>query len=131
MREEFDEIVWLRNHDGTGSMHPCTPHCDDAQVYYHESIVLMLEADRDKASDWAHEQHRIADKYSARIATLEAENAALREAIGVAVLARDELQNAPELNPSNYSHEQACELNVKATNAFNLLSFALSDLGNE
>ena len=31
------------------------------------------------------------------------------------------LEDAPELNPSNYDHEQACELNSKMVEAFLLL----------
>jgi hypothetical protein len=30
---EPDEIVWLRDLDGTGSMHVCTPHCPGAVKY--------------------------------------------------------------------------------------------------
>lgn len=31
---EPDEVVWLRDLDGTGSMHVCTPHCPGAIRYY-------------------------------------------------------------------------------------------------
>lgn len=30
---EPDQIVWLRDLDGTGSMHVCTPHCPGAVEY--------------------------------------------------------------------------------------------------
>jgi hypothetical protein len=33
---EPDDIVWLRDLDGTGSMHPCTPHCPGAIPYYRD-----------------------------------------------------------------------------------------------
>ena len=34
-----DEEVWLRDLDGTGSMHPCTPHCPGAIRYIREDLV--------------------------------------------------------------------------------------------
>lgn len=33
-----DEVVWLRDLDGTGSMHPCTPHDPGAIRYIREDI---------------------------------------------------------------------------------------------
>lgn len=35
--------------------------------------------------------------------------------------ARDILYNAPELNPSNYTHDQVCELNTATIEAFGIL----------
>lgn len=37
MSEEPDDVVWLRDLDGTGSMHPCTPHCEGAIRYFRET----------------------------------------------------------------------------------------------
>jgi hypothetical protein len=40
--------VWLRDLDGTGSMHPCTPHDDGALLYVREgagAVAAYLLAD--------------------------------------------------------------------------------------
>lgn len=37
-RMEPDEIVWLRDLDGTGSMHPCAPHDPGAIRYIREDL---------------------------------------------------------------------------------------------
>ena len=54
-----------------------------------------------------------------RIAKLEAEIAKLREeratVLGI-------LEDAPELNPSNYDHDQVCELNSKMVEAYLFLA---------
>lgn len=42
-----DEIVWLRNLDGTGSMHVCTPHDEGATKY-----VLATEPAQDYEAAW-------------------------------------------------------------------------------
>lgn len=44
---EPDEIVWLRDLDGTGSMHVCTPHCPGAVKYVRADLTVwsMLEED--------------------------------------------------------------------------------------
>lgn len=34
-----DPIVWLRDLDGTGSMHPCTPHCSGAISYVPDDSI--------------------------------------------------------------------------------------------
>jgi hypothetical protein len=34
-----DDVVWLRDLDGTGSMHVCTPHCPGAIPYYREGLT--------------------------------------------------------------------------------------------
>jgi hypothetical protein len=34
------------------------------------------------------------------------------------------LSSAPELNPSNYNHEDACELNAKSIEAWAILNYA-------
>lgn len=36
---EPDEEVWLRDLDGTGSMHVCTPHCPGAIKYVREDLI--------------------------------------------------------------------------------------------
>lgn len=40
--EEPDEVVWLRDMDGTGSMHVCTPHCPGAIAYYRSDLVICF-----------------------------------------------------------------------------------------
>lgn len=39
---EPDEEVWLRDLDGTGSMHVCTPYCPGAIKYVREDLVISL-----------------------------------------------------------------------------------------
>lgn len=39
---EPDGEVWLRDLDGTGSMHPCTPHCPGAVRYVRADLVVAL-----------------------------------------------------------------------------------------
>lgn len=36
---EPDEVVWLRDLDGTGSMHPCAPHDPGAIRYIREDLT--------------------------------------------------------------------------------------------
>lgn len=42
---EPDEIVWLRDLDGTGSMHVCTPHCKGAIKYIREDLCITAWTD--------------------------------------------------------------------------------------
>lgn len=37
---EPDDVVWLRDLDGTGSMHVCTPHDPGAIKYIREDLVV-------------------------------------------------------------------------------------------
>lgn len=39
LEAEPDPEVWLRDLDGTGSMHVCTPHCPGAIKYIREDLV--------------------------------------------------------------------------------------------
>jgi len=42
---EPDEVVWLRDLDGTGSMHVCTPHDPGAIKYIREDLVVATWKD--------------------------------------------------------------------------------------
>jgi hypothetical protein len=39
---EPDEVVWLRDLDGTGSMHVCTPYCPGAIEYVRADLAGWL-----------------------------------------------------------------------------------------
>jgi hypothetical protein len=39
---EPDEEVWLRDLDGTGSMHACTPHCPGAVRYIRADLGVAF-----------------------------------------------------------------------------------------
>jgi hypothetical protein len=41
---EPDEQVWLRDLDGTGSMHVCTPYCPGAVEYVRADLVVTFLA---------------------------------------------------------------------------------------
>lgn len=49
----------------------------------------------------------------------------LREVIKNCQTAFDILEAAPEINPSNYDHDQVCELNAKVTEAYLIMKSAL------
>ena len=38
-RTYADAVVWLRDLDGTGSMHPCAPHDPGAIRYIREDLI--------------------------------------------------------------------------------------------
>lgn len=94
-------------------------------TFQNKQIKRIIAGDRTLGEnrdciEQAFARHRIAAE-----AASEAQVKVLREALEEL---RGILEDAPELNPSNYDHDQVCELNAKMVEAYLFLT-ALSNTG--
>lgn len=85
------------------------------------SALKAIQADEGEMLTiaWMDGAHRAKQSHRERITALEAENARLREAL-------EEIMGLPgEINPSNYDHDDACELNRQFCYAYEIARAAL------
>lgn len=104
-------------------------------VEHYNRLLGFLQTDRDwtfsdkmmvhqALTDYEMEVKRAADRIdtlTADLAAMTADRDRLRE---VVESAHTVAHAAPELNPSNYTHDQACELNTAMCEVFNILDTA-------
>jgi len=76
---------------------------------------------------WKHQQATIAAK-DKQIAELQAENNRILLALADAEAV---IQNCPEINPSNYDHDDVCSLNAATCEAHSILQQALTNKEKE